>query len=96
MNITLGMVISWILIGLIAGPLAGAVVNRSRRGFGLWGNVLLGLIGATVGGLVFSALRIDFGLSNVVVSLSDVVRAFLGALFFVLVVAIVRAYRRRA
>lgn len=95
MTITLGKIVSWLIIGLIAGPLAGAVLNRSRRGYGPWGNVLLGLIGALLGGLVFSLLRIDFGLSGVVVTLTDVVRAFLGALIFVGVVSLVRYIMRR-
>ena len=95
MNITWGKVVSWLIIGGIAGPLAGAVVNRSKRGYGIWGNVLLGLIGALVGGLVFSLLRMDFGLSGVVVTLTDVVRAFLGALISVGVYSLVRFIMRR-
>lgn len=95
MPITVGKIVSWLIIGLIAGPLAGAVLNRSRRGYGIWGNVLLGLIGALLGGLVFSLLRMDFGLSGVVVTLTDVVRAFLGALIFIGVYSLVRYIMRR-
>jgi uncharacterized membrane protein YeaQ/YmgE (transglycosylase-associated protein family) len=46
----------WIVLGLIAGWLAGKVVRG--RGFGCIGDVLLGLIGSVVGGWIFTQLRI--------------------------------------
>lgn len=94
MSITLAKLVSWIVIGLVVGPFAGAVLTRSKRGYGVWRNILLGLVGSLIGGTVFSLLRIDFGLSAVVVSLSDVVRAFLGAVIFVGVFTLVRALNR--
>ena len=51
--------IGWILIGLIAGWLAGKVTRGA--GFGCLANVLLGLIGALLGGWVFSKLGIFGG-----------------------------------
>ncbi|HYB61589.1 MAG TPA: GlsB/YeaQ/YmgE family stress response membrane protein [Methylomirabilota bacterium] len=46
--------IGWILIGLIAGWLAGKIARG--RGFGCLANVLLGLIGALLGGWIFTKL----------------------------------------
>jgi uncharacterized membrane protein YeaQ/YmgE (transglycosylase-associated protein family) len=46
----------WIVIGLIAGWLAGTLARG--RGFGCVTNVILGLIGAVVGGWIFSKLGI--------------------------------------
>ncbi|MGO9641218.1 MAG: GlsB/YeaQ/YmgE family stress response membrane protein [Candidatus Acidiferrales bacterium] len=46
--------IGWILIGLIAGWLAGKIARG--RGFGCIANVLLGLIGALLGGWIFTKL----------------------------------------
>jgi uncharacterized membrane protein YeaQ/YmgE (transglycosylase-associated protein family) len=49
----------WILIGLVAGWLAG---NLSRgAGFGCIANVILGLIGSVLGGWIFSRLGIFGG-----------------------------------
>jgi len=48
--------IGWVVIGLLAGWLAG-VVSRGR-GFGCVVNVLLGLVGAVLGGWIFSRLGI--------------------------------------
>ena len=49
----------WILIGLLAGWLAG---NLSRgAGFGCIANVILGLIGSVLGGWIFSRLGIFGG-----------------------------------
>jgi uncharacterized membrane protein YeaQ/YmgE (transglycosylase-associated protein family) len=49
-------VIGWLIIGLIAGWLAGKVSRG--RGFGCIANILLGLVGAVLGGWIFSQLNI--------------------------------------
>lgn len=49
-------VIWWLLIGLIAGWLAGTVARG--RGFGCIVDVVLGLIGAVIGGWIFQRLGI--------------------------------------
>jgi uncharacterized membrane protein YeaQ/YmgE (transglycosylase-associated protein family) len=51
--------IGWILIGLIAGWLAGKIARG--RGFGCLANVILGLIGAVLGGWIFTKLGIFGG-----------------------------------
>jgi uncharacterized membrane protein YeaQ/YmgE (transglycosylase-associated protein family) len=52
--------IGWILIGLIAGWLAGKVTRG--RGFGLIADLFLGLIGAVIGGWIFGRLGVtSFG-----------------------------------
>ena len=48
--------IAWIIIGLIAGWLAGTISRG--RGFGCLVNVILGLVGAVIGGWIFSRLGI--------------------------------------
>jgi uncharacterized membrane protein YeaQ/YmgE (transglycosylase-associated protein family) len=47
---------SWILLGLIAGWLAGKIARG--RGFGCIGDILLGLIGSVIGGWIFTKLGI--------------------------------------
>ncbi len=44
-------IISWIILGLIAGFLGSKVINRSGEGFFL--DIVLGIVGAVVGGWVF-------------------------------------------
>ena len=48
----------WIVIGLIAGWLAGTLSRG--RGFGCLADIILGLIGAVIGGWIFSRLGIVF------------------------------------
>ncbi len=49
-------VIGWLLIGLLAGWLAGKLSRG--RGFGCIANVVLGLIGALLGGWIFTRLGV--------------------------------------
>ena len=72
--------IVWIIIGLLGGSLAGLIVRRERKGFGIIRNLGLGLVGALVGGLLFRVLGLFPSLANVAISLRDVVAAFVGSL----------------
>ena len=49
-------VIAWILIGLIAGWLAGTIFRG--RGFGCIADIVLGMVGAVIGGWIFLKLGI--------------------------------------
>ena len=48
--------LGWIVIGLLAGWIAGEVSRGS--GFGCLGNVAIGLVGSILGGRIFSKLGI--------------------------------------
>lgn len=48
--------LSWIVLGLIAGWLAGKIARG--RGYGCLTDILLGLIGSVVGGWLFTKLNI--------------------------------------
>jgi uncharacterized membrane protein YeaQ/YmgE (transglycosylase-associated protein family) len=52
-------VIAWILIGLIAGWLAGTISRG--RGFGCLADIVLGMIGSILGGWIFTKLNIPGG-----------------------------------
>ena len=82
-------ILTWIIVGLIAGWLAGLVVKGG--GFGIIGDIIMGIIGALVGGFLASAI---FGIADPIsgFNLTTLIVAFLGA---VLVVAIVRALTGR-
>ena len=45
-------IISWIILGLIAGFIASKIVNKSGEGMLL--DIALGVVGAIVGGIIFS------------------------------------------
>jgi len=47
-----GSVIAWLLVGLIAGWLAGLMMKGS--GYGIIGDIVVGLIGSFFGGLILS------------------------------------------
>ncbi|MFY9397589.1 MAG: GlsB/YeaQ/YmgE family stress response membrane protein [Desulfomonilia bacterium] len=78
-------ILSWIIIGIIAGWLTGLIMKGS--GYGVLGDMILGIVGALVGGFLAGAL---FGVQAPVsgFNLGTLVIAVLGA---ILVVAIVRA-----
>jgi len=51
--VSLTQFVVWIIVGLLGGSIAGLIIRRERRGFGVWRNLGLGLVGALVGGLLF-------------------------------------------
>ena len=50
-------IISWLILGLIAGFIGSKIVNSS--GQGLWLDIALGIVGAIVGGVLFSAVGVQ-------------------------------------
>jgi len=73
-------VIVWIVVGLLGGGIAGALMTWERGGFGLWKNLALGLTGAIIGGLLFRIFGIWPGLGKIAISLRDIVSAVVGSL----------------
>jgi uncharacterized membrane protein YeaQ/YmgE (transglycosylase-associated protein family) len=83
-------IISWIILGLIAGFIASKIVNKQGQGF--WLDIALGIIGALVGGFLFDL----FGASGVSgLNIYSMIVAIVGS---VVVLAIYNALtgRRRA
>ena len=79
--------IGWILIGLIAGWLAGKVTRGV--GFGCLADVILGLIGALLGGWVFFKLGIWGG-----GFLFSLAAATVGAVLLVAIARLIAGSRR--
>lgn len=77
-------VILWIVVGAIAGWIAGELMRG--HGFGLVGNIVVGIVGAFIGGLVFSALGVGPGLGLI----GSLITAIIGAVILLFVVGLVR------
>lgn len=94
MKINTDEVIAWLIVGALAGSLAGMVVKRHRAGFGRILNLAVGLIGAVIGGVLFKVLHINLGVvGSVTITSEEVVEAFIGALIFLALVWFVRKMR---
>lgn len=81
---TLESLLVFLLIGAVAGWLAGVLVKG--YGFGIVGNILVGILGAFIAGLIFPALNISLG-GGV---LGAIVHATLGAVVLLLVIRLVK------
>ena len=67
--------LGWIVVGLIAGLLSGAVV-RGRTARGCIGNVIVGVIGGWIGGFIATQF---LGFDRVTGFIAAVLVAFIGA-----------------
>jgi uncharacterized membrane protein YeaQ/YmgE (transglycosylase-associated protein family) len=82
--------LSWIVVGAIAGWLAGKLVKG--EGFGCLGNIIVGVVGGLLGGFLASVL---FNMPDAVngFNLTSIVVAFLGAVLVVVVIRLLRGGR---
>jgi uncharacterized membrane protein YeaQ/YmgE (transglycosylase-associated protein family) len=83
-------VLSWIVVGAIAGWLSGQFMKG--RGFGILGDILVGVAGGLIGGWLAGEL---FKIPNTMngINVTAIVVAFLGA---VLLIFIARALQGRS
>ena len=72
----MGSLIYILIIGAIAGWLAGKILKGS--GFGIFGNIIIGIIGSVVGWLISSILHIRF-LDGFI---GEIILAVIGAIIF--------------
>ena len=78
-------ILVWIVVGLIAGWLAGQVMKGG--GYGLVADIILGLLGGVLGGWIFEKLGVSTGDGMV----GSIIVAFIGA---VILVGITRLLKR--
>ncbi|MDQ3880863.1 MAG: GlsB/YeaQ/YmgE family stress response membrane protein [Chloroflexota bacterium] len=85
-------ILSWIILGAIAGWLAGLLV-KGDEGLGIIGHIILGIVGAFVGGFL---ARLVLGIDPVdgAFDISSIVAAVIGAIIVVLVVSMIMGRRR--
>ena len=79
----LEFVIAWIVIGSIAGWLAGLLVTG--YGFGIVGNIIIGIVGAAIAG--FLAPRLGLYPESMA---ANIVAATIGAIILLLLVGLFR------
>jgi uncharacterized membrane protein YeaQ/YmgE (transglycosylase-associated protein family) len=73
----------FIIIGIIAGWLAGKIMRGG--GFGLLGDLVIGIIGALIGGFVFGALGLS---SNGLIG--SLVTATVGAMILLFLIHLIK------
>jgi uncharacterized membrane protein YeaQ/YmgE (transglycosylase-associated protein family) len=77
--------LTWLIVGLIAGVLASLVMGGT--GYGLIGDIIIGIVGAFVGGWLFTRLGVTSpfgGLAGVIFV------AFIGAVVLLFVLRLIR------
>jgi uncharacterized membrane protein YeaQ/YmgE (transglycosylase-associated protein family) len=79
-------IIAWLIIGAIAGWLAGVLVKGG--GFGLIVDIIVGIVGAFIGGWLSGVLHISLGGGWI----GSIITAVIGA---VILLFIVRLFSRR-
>ncbi|HEY1541077.1 MAG TPA: GlsB/YeaQ/YmgE family stress response membrane protein [Xanthobacteraceae bacterium] len=77
-------IIVWLIVGAIAGWLAGQVVKGG--GFGLIGDIIVGIIGGLIAGWLLPRLGIHIGGGFI----GDIIDAFIGAVILLLILRLIK------
>jgi uncharacterized membrane protein YeaQ/YmgE (transglycosylase-associated protein family) len=84
-------ILSWIVVGLIAGWLAGKVMGSG--GYGLIGDIIVGVLGGLLGGWIATTFLHIGGMSGI--NLESILVAFAGAVVLLIGLRLVSGGRRR-
>ena len=82
--------LTWIIVGLVAGVLASLVMGGT--GYGLIGDIIIGIVGAFIGGWIFRSLGVTSpfgGLAGVIFV------AFIGAVVLLFILRLINRGRAR-
>ena len=77
-------IIAWLIIGAIAGWLAGVLVKGG--GFGLIVDIIVGIVGAFIGGWLAGVLHISLGGGWI----GSIITAVIGAVILLFIIRLVR------
>ena len=77
-------IIAWIIVGAIAGWLAGLIVKGA--GFGLLGNIVVGIVGAVVAGWLLPQLGIRLGAGMI----GEIINGAIGGLVVLVILSLIR------
>ena len=83
-------ILSWIIVGLIAGWIAGLMMKS--RGLGVLGNIVIGILGGLIGGWAASAL---FKVSDPItgINLETILVSILGSILLIAVIRLISGRR---
>ena len=84
--------LAWLIVGAIAGWLAGMLV-KGDEGLGVVGHIVLGLVGALLGGWIVSQVTGNDPMDGVF-DISTLVTAVIGAVVLVVIGGMVMGRRR--
>ncbi len=76
--------IVWLLVGGIAGWLAGLIVRGF--GFGVLGNIVIGIVGAFLAGWLLPQLNVNLGAGIV----GAIIHALIGAVILLVLIGLIR------
>jgi uncharacterized membrane protein YeaQ/YmgE (transglycosylase-associated protein family) len=79
-------IVIWLIIGAIAGFLAGLVMQGG--GFGLIGNIIIGILGAIVAGYLFPRLGVSIPIADPLIR--SIIVSAIGAIILLFVIGLVR------
>lgn len=77
-------IIIWLIVGAIAGWLAGIMVKGG--GFGLIGDIVVGIVGGLIAGWLLPRLGLFIGGDFI----GDVINAFIGAVILLLIIRLIK------
>lgn len=80
---TIQTLLVWLVVGAVAGWLAGQIVKG--HGFGLIGNIIVGIVGAFLAGWLLPGLGL--GLAGIV---GSIVYAAIGAIILLLLIGLIK------
>lgn len=80
-------ILIWLIVGGVAGWLAGLIVKGGGQGILI--NIVVGIVGAVIGGWLFGQLGIAIGTGI----LNSIVTAVIGAVILLLIIGVIRGKR---
>jgi uncharacterized membrane protein YeaQ/YmgE (transglycosylase-associated protein family) len=84
-------ILTWCVVGLIAGVLASLVMGGV--GYGIIGDIIIGIVGAFVGGWLFARLGASAPFGGLA---GTIFVAFIGAVVLLFIIRLIRGGTRRA
>ena len=82
----IGDLVVWLIVGAIAGWLAGMVVKGG--GYGLIGDIVVGIIGAVIAGYLLPAIGVHISVGNAFIT--QIIDAFIGAVILLIILRLIR------
>jgi uncharacterized membrane protein YeaQ/YmgE (transglycosylase-associated protein family) len=79
----MGLIV-WLIVGAVAGWLAGLIVRG--YGFGIIGNIVVGIVGALIAGWLLPRLGIVVGGGTI----GEIINAVIGAVILLLIIGLIR------